>query len=177
MKKRILILVVVLLVAIPLLSSCIIQEPVKVRGGGWLPYYGEDIMDSQSREVIGVGKTNFGFTVNCYNAEYDMDSETWIFDVKGQFLYIDHVNGVRVKGPVLGASYLDGGGVLGGECTYNGMPAIFGVEVYDSGEPGTYDMFSIKIYYETEIVPVYINEGPLGGGNIQSFSLKPVPVP
>ena len=175
MKKKIILLVVIVFILVPILSSCIDMVPVTVRGGGWLPYYGEYGMALENSEPIGEGKATFGFTVTCYNAEYDESSEVWMFDVKGQFLYIDHFKGIRVKGPVIGATYWDGCGVFGGECIYDGMPATFNVGVYDSGKPGTGDMFSIEIYIDSNLE--YKNAGPLGGGNIKMHYPKSEPTP
>lgn len=163
MKKKIIIFAVVLLMIVPTLAGCIIEyAPVTVRGGGWLPAPVQ-IQD----EVEKLPKATFGFTVKCYNITYDGEVPTeW--EVKGNFVYIDHFNGIRIKGKILDATYYEGGGAFYGEYTVGGVTGSFAVSVFDAGEPGKEDYFYIII--EDGEHDGYTNEGVIGGGNIQLFN-------
>ncbi|MFO7611232.1 MAG: post-COAP-1 domain-containing protein [Clostridia bacterium] len=158
MKRKLLAVAVMLIFSAVVLSGCMEYGPVTVRGGGWLLAYG------------GEGKATFGFTVDCVNIVYaDEEPESW--EIKGNFVYNDHAGKIRIKGEIMGAYYSEGVGVFGGECVFDGEPAQFAVFVADMGEPATGDYFAIEIRDGNE-QPLYINEGLIGGGNIQLFPMK-----
>ncbi|MBN2557387.1 MAG: hypothetical protein JXB33_01390 [Clostridia bacterium] len=158
MKRKILAMAVLLVFSAAVLSGCVEYTPVTVRGGGWLLAAG------------GEGKATFGFTVECINIEY-VDEEPVSWDTRGNFVYNDHANGIRIKGEITGAYSSESGGTFGGECVFDGEPAFFSVTATDLGEPSTDDCISIYITDEEQQL-LYENEGPVGGGNIQLFPVQ-----
>lgn len=161
MKKKIIILVVVLVFIVPLLSGCVDMVPVTTRGGGWMPYYGEYDLENP---MEGVGRTTFGFNVDCYNAVYNEAEDEWTYDVRGHFVYKDKDNGILIKGKVTNATYWEGAAIFVGEYTIGELTGEFMVGVYDDFVLLNEDVFSIQL--TGDIHDGYINSGPISSGNI-----------
>ena len=165
MKKKYILFALAVILIVPLLSGCIELVPVTVRGGGWVPVGGIEPESVAIEAVECVDKATFGFTVKSYNIVEDEGE--FEYEVKGEFLYIDHANNVRIKGKVLAATFLDGAGVLGGEYTVDGITGSFSVAIFDNGEPGADDEFYISI--TDGVYDGYVNGGVIGGGNVKIF--------
>ena len=167
MKRNSLVLFAMIIILGLLLSACDML-PITVKGGGWLPYYGEQENPPETEEPIG--KTTFGFTVKCFNA---MEEDgVWSYDVKGHLQYVDHNTKMAISGKVSEATQFDEGGIFYGEYTSGGETGTFTVGVIDNGEPGTNDYFGISI--DSGPYEGYINEGKLSGGNIQIIASEPM---
>lgn len=152
MKRKLVIFAVTLLVMVPLLSGCNIIEPVQIigSGGGWLPAPGDS---------LNTGKATFGFTFNIYDINYD-DNVLDSYEIKGHLTYIDHLNGVKIIGPVTGFMNEDPGGLTG---TFGTEGATFIFSPTD--DPDGNDYFAIAISGGDH--DGYTNEGPINGGSIQ----------
>jgi hypothetical protein len=81
----------------------------------------------------------------------------------GHLTYIDHGNGMKVKGTGVTAYAITGptSRHIEGTCQINGVAGTYQVEVSDNGEPGRHDTFAIQLSNG------YTAAGRLGGGNIQ----------
>jgi hypothetical protein len=108
-----------------------------ITGGGW---------------IMSPGRNTFGVAGGIKNRGL------W-----GHLTYIDHVNGVRVKGTSV-TSYLVTGPTsrqIKGTAEINGTPGTYQVDLSDNGEPGRQDMFMIMLNGAAA------GSGTLTGGNIQ----------
>jgi hypothetical protein len=81
----------------------------------------------------------------------------------GHLTYIDHGNGLKVKGTGVTSYTVTGTNSrrIEGTATINGAPGTYTVDVADNGEPGKSDTFSITLSTG------YTASGTLRGGNIQ----------
>jgi hypothetical protein len=81
----------------------------------------------------------------------------------GHLQYIDHDNGMKVKGTGVTAYMIvdETTRHIEGTCQINGVNGKYNVDVSDAGEPGRDDTFSISLSNG------YTAAGKLGGGNIQ----------
>jgi len=81
----------------------------------------------------------------------------------GHLSYIDHGNGMKVKGTGVTAYAVTGetSRHIEGTCEINSAAGTYRIDVSDNGEPGRKDTFSISLSNG------YVASGKLGGGNIQ----------
>jgi len=89
----------------------------------------------------------------------------------GHLTYIDHGNGLKVKGTGV-TEYTKLDDVtrrIKGTADINGSPGTYQVDVADNGEPGRNDTFSL------ELSNGYKASGNLAGGNIQLHGESPCP--
>ena len=154
---KVLVLCTLIVFSSVLLFGCVEYIPVTVRGGGWVP-----VMNEES-------KATFGFTICCENIVYE-DETPIDWEAEGNFVYIDKLNSIRIKGDIDGA-LMDGEYAYFGGMYYVGDESgEFFVMVQDVGEPGNADTFHIEVSggpYDG-----YMNTGIIGGGNINLFPVK-----
>jgi len=151
MKKFIkyMILLLVLLIAVVLMTSCTYKTAGKVTGGGWFI------------DVHSGNKCTFGFNAH---GEGDFCEG---FEFKGQFQFNDHAGNkihaevMELREIILVEDVL----VFGGE---DDEGKEVWVRVKDLGQPGADAGDEIRIWYDSN---PYFNEptwkGELGGGNIK----------
>jgi hypothetical protein len=113
-----------------------------VTGGGWIP------SPSASR-------ANFAVAGGVKNGAY------W-----GHLQYIDHGDGLRVRGTGVTAYRVTGPTMrhIEGTAEIDGVPGTYIVDVADNGEPGRNDTFSLTLSNG------YVENASLSGGNIQLHS-------
>jgi hypothetical protein len=131
---------------------------IKVTGGGQIPVPNPD---SNVPNATGTGRATFGF-----NAQPDKSG-----GAKGQFNYVNHVNGLHVNGPVdsvvVIATKLDGSPKtvrFSGTCDGNLPACSFSVTVQDNDEPGRTDEFGITV---TGALSEIRSQRVISDGNIQ----------
>jgi hypothetical protein len=131
---------------------------IKVTGGGEIPV---PAPDSNVPNATGTGRATFGF-----NAQPDKSG-----GAKGQFNYVNHVNGLHVNGPVdsvvVIATKLDGSPKtvrFAGTCDGNLPACSFSVTVEDNAEPGRTDEFGITV---TGALSEIRSQRVISDGNIQ----------
>jgi hypothetical protein len=131
---------------------------IKVTGGGQIPVPNPD---SNVPNATGTGRATFGF-----NAQPDKSG-----GAKGQFNYVNHVNGLHVNGPVdsvvVIATKLDGSPKtvrFAGTCDGNLPACSFSVTVEDNAEPGRTDEFGITV---TGALSEIRSQRVISDGNIQ----------
>jgi len=87
----------------------------------------------------------------------------------GHLTYLDHSNGLKVKGTAVTAYLVTGPTTRGieGRAEVNGQGGFtYRVDLADNGEPGRYDSFRL------ELSNGYVSSGTLTGGNIQLHVCK-----
>lgn len=89
----------------------------------------------------------------------------------GHLLFIDHVNGLKVKGT--GVTAYEGAETgatsrhIEGTCEINGTPGTYSADVDDQGEPGVHDTLTLSLNGGAPVAA-----GVLSGGNIQLHTCK-----
>jgi hypothetical protein len=82
-------------------------------------------------------------------------------ELSGRLQYVNHASGAQVQSVTYTSLVIVGStATFGGDCTVNGMPCTFTVNVADNGEPGTNDTFTISA-----------SGGPTEGGTLQGGNI------
>jgi hypothetical protein len=82
-------------------------------------------------------------------------------ELSGRLQYVNHASGAQVKSVTYTSLVIVGTtATFGGDCTVNGMPCTFTVNVADNGEPGSNDTFTISV-----------SGGPTEGGTLRGGNI------